>query len=98
MGQSLILQCEVTTVKGITSGIYVVWSSGSTELVSITVSSTTMDNSLVYADYYNISQLNTTDDDRVVQCEGVINTNPPVMANDIITLDVTGEWIIFNCI
>ena len=92
VGQSLTLQCEVTTVRGITSGMYIVWRSGGTELVSINVSSTVMGNSLVYTDYYTISQLSTTDDDRVIQCEGVISTNPPVMAHDIITLNVTGEY------
>ena len=92
VGQSLTLQCEVTTVRGITSRVDIVWSSGGTELERMNdVSSTTMDNSLVYTDYYNISQLTTTDDDRVIQCEGVINANPPIMANDSITLDVTGE-------
>ena len=92
VGQSLTLQCELTTVRGITSRVDIVWSSGGTELERMNdVSSTTMDNSLVYTDYYNISQLNTTDDDRVIQCKGVINANPPIMANDSITLVVTGK-------
>ena len=93
VGQSLTLQCEVTTVRGITSRVDIVWSSNGTELERMNdVSSTTMDNSLVYTDSYTISQLSTTDDGRVIQCEVVINTNPPVMASDIITLDVTGEY------
>ena len=50
------------------------------------VSSTTMDNSLVYTHSYIISQLSTTDDCRVIQCEVVINTSPSVMATDSITL------------
>ena len=92
VGQSLTLQCEVTTVRGITSRVDIVWSSGGTVLERMNnVSSTTMANSLVYTDYYNILQLNTTDDDRVIQCDGVTNANPSVMANDSITLDVIGE-------
>ena len=51
---------------------------------------TTMDNSLVYTDSYNISQLSTTDDGRVIQCEIVINTSPSIMAHANITLDVMG--------
>ena len=58
------------------------------------VSSTSMDSSLVYTHSYNISQLNTTDDGRVIQCKVVINTSPSVMATDNITLDVTGEYCI----
>ena len=92
VGQSLTLQCEMTTVRGITSRVDIVWSSGGIELKRMNnVSSTTMGNSLVYTDNYTISQLSTTDDDRVIQCEGVINATPPVMANDSITLNVTGE-------
>ena len=92
VGQSLTLQCEVATVRGITSRVDIVWSIDGTELEWMNdVSSTTMDNSLVYTDYYNISHLNETDDGRVIQCEGVINASPSIMANDSITLDVTGE-------
>ena len=94
VGQSLTLQCEVTTVRGITSRVDIVWSSGGTELERMNnVSSTTMDNSLVYTDSYTISQLSTTDEGRVIQCEVVINADPLVMANDSITLDVTGTYV-----
>ena len=95
VGQSLTLQCNVTTVRGITSGVDIVWrnSNGGMELNRTNgVSSTTMDNSLVYTDSYTISQLNTTDEGRVIQCEVVINASPPVIASDSITLDVTGEY------
>ena len=93
VGQSLTLQCEVTTVRGITSRVDIVWSSDGTELQRMNdVSSTTMDNSLVYTDSYTISQLSTTDEGRVIQCEVVINASPSVMASDSITLDVTGEY------
>ena len=54
---------------------------------------TTLDNLLVYTDSYNISQLSTTDDGRVIQCEVVINASPPVMATDNITLNVMGMYI-----
>ena len=92
VGKSLTLQCEVTTVRGITSRVDIVWSSDGTVLRRINdTTATTMDNSLVYTDSYTISQLNTTDDGRVIQCEVVINTSPSVMASDSITLDVTGE-------
>ena len=94
MGQSLTLQCEVTAVRGITSRVDIAWSSNGTELERMeNVISTTMDNSLVYTDSYNISQLNTTDEGRVIQCEVVINTSPPVMTSGNITLDVTGKYI-----
>ena len=55
------------------------------------ISSTTIDSLLVYTDSYTISHLTTNDDDRVIQCEVVINTSPSIMASDSITLNVTGE-------
>ena len=95
VGHSLTLQCEVTTVRGITSRVDIVWSSDGTELRRTSYASLiTMSNSLVYIDTYTISQLSTADDGRVIQCEVVINTNPSVLANDNITLDVIGEYTI----
>ena len=91
VGQPLTLQCEVTTVRGITGSVDIVWSGGGEELERVNnVSSTTMGNSLVYTDSYTISQSSTTDDGRVIQCEVVINASPSVMAS--ITLDVTGKY------
>ena len=92
VGQSLTLQCEVTAVRGITSRVDIMWSNDDGTILRTTndVSSTTMDNSLVYTDSYTISQLSITDEGRVIQCEVVINASPSVMAN--ITLDVTGEY------
>ena len=97
VGQSLPLQCNGTTVRGITSRVDIVWSSGGTELERTNnVSSTSMDNSLVYTDSYTISQLSTTDMGRVIQCAVVINASPLVMGSDSITLDVTGEYMTFQ--
>ena len=67
VGQSLTLQYEVTTVRGITSRVDIVWSSGGgKEIRGVNnVSSTTMENSLVYTDSYTISPLSTNDEKRV---------------------------------
>ena len=95
VGQSLTLQCEVTAVRGITSGVDIVWSSGGVELQRMNnVSSIMMSNSLVYTNSYTISQLSTTDDSRVIQCEVVINTSPLVMASDTTKLDLIGMFIV----
>ena len=90
VGQSLMLQCEVTTVRGVTSRVDIVWSSDGTVLRRINDTNvTTVGNSSFLTDSYNISQLNTTDDDREIQCEVVIDSSPPVMDSGSITLDVT---------
>ena len=93
VGQSLTLQCEVTTVRGITSSVDIVWSSGGTVLRRMNgVSLTTMDSSLVYTESYTLSTLSEVNNGNMIQCEVVINTSPSVIATDSITLDVTGEY------
>ena len=94
VGQSLTLQCDVTAVRGITSRVDIVWSSDGMELNRTnSTTPTMMDNSLMYTDSYTISQLSTTDDGSVIQCEVVISVIPSVMANNNnITLNVTGEY------
>ena len=96
VGQSLTLQCEVTTVRGITSRVDIVWSSGGMELNRTNgTTATPMDNSLVYTDSYTVSQLNTTDEDRVVQCEGIIQATPSQSNNtNTVTLNVTGQFVL----
>ena len=95
VGQSLTVQCEVTTVRGITSRVDIVWSSGGTELQRMeNLSSTIMDNSLVYTDSCTISQLNTTDEGRVIQCEGIIQATPSQSNTNTLTLDVTGQCVL----
>ena len=100
MGQSLTLQCEVTTVRGITSRVDIVWSSDGTELGSTDGVTATMGNPLIYTDSYDIMLLSTTDDGAVYECEAVINSSPSTTAaTNNITLDVIGEdliakWII----
>ena len=92
VGKSLTLKCEVTTVRDITSRVDIVWSSNDIVLRRINgTMATTLDNSLVYTDSYNISQVNITDDGRVIQCEVVINASQQIMAS--ITLDVIGMYI-----
>ena len=85
----------MTTVRGITSRVVIVWSSDGTELERMNnVSPSTTGNSLVYTDSYSILQLSTTDDDRVIKCEVMINASPSVLASNSITLDVNGECVL----
>ena len=92
VGQSLTLQCEVTTVRGITSRVDIVWSSGGKELRTVNgLSPTIMDNSLMYTDSYTISQLSATDNGRMIRCEVVINVSPPIQNGYSIVLHVIGK-------
>ena len=93
VGNELTLQCDESVVRGVTSSVDMVWRSNDGAELERTndITLTLMGNSLVYTHSYTISQLITTDDDRVIQCEVVINANPPVILNNIIPLNVTGK-------
>ena len=93
VGQLLMLECRITTVRGITSRIDIEWSTGNTTLqrtegVNITF---TESDSVVYKDVYNITQVSTFDDGRVYQCKVIIDVNPQLTATNSTTLDVTGK-------
>jgi len=94
VGQSLTLECSITTVRGITSRVDIVWSSGSTELARrIGVNSSSMtDNSMVFTDSYTIPQLSTAHEGESYECEIAVDSSTPVSASINATLDVTGRW------
>jgi len=80
-------------VRGITSRVDIVWSSGGIQLKRIreAVVSSTINNTELYKETFYIPQMRTSGDGRVVQCEVVIMATPPIMAVDNVTLDVTGK-------
>lgn len=92
VGQSLTLECRVTTNKVISSGVNIVWSSSGLELRRIEGANIRFisDNLVMYADYYYALQLSTSDDGRVYHCKVFVNTSPQLMADGNITLNVTG--------
>jgi len=93
VGQSLALECSVTTVRGITSRVDIVWSTGNTELMRVEVNSSSMtdDNSVIYTDSYVIAQLSTTHEGQSYECEVIVDSSSPVNATKSATLDVTGK-------
>ena len=92
VGQSLLLRCSVTTVRGITSRVCTAWSSNGLDLETVEAVVTSItNNSVEYTGYYSIEQLNETDDGRVFQCTVVIDASPPVMTDNNITLNTTGK-------
>ena len=92
VGQSLTLQCEVTTVRGITSRVDIVWSSDNTELERINNITVSMVNlSVVYSENYTISQLSTSDHGRIIQCDVVINNS--IRNTGTNELNVLGKFV-----
>ena len=93
VGQPLTLESIITTVRGITSRVDIVWSSNGSELKRIEGLnySTIANDSVTYTEFYTISQLSTSDEGRIFMCDVLINTTSPVMATDNVTLNVTGK-------
>ena len=88
----------MTTVRGITSRVDIVWSRDGFQVEMIEGANIAMlnDTFAMYEAFYNIPLLSTTDDGRVYQCEVAINTSPPVMSNNNVTLDVIGNLEYIN--
>ena len=92
VGQSLMLECSVTTVRGITSRVDIVWSSDGMIIAMREGVSTSaiIDNSTVYINIYTILQLETADDDKTYKCGVIINRSTQISAAGNVTLNVIG--------
>ena len=87
VGQTLTLECNTTTLRGVTSDTDVTWYRSGIMVRNVSmISSSIMGNSQVYTDLYTISPLSTTDDGRVYLCKVLINSSPQLMVNDSVTL------------
>ena len=91
VGSSLTLDCTLTeAMSGSNSLLEIVWTSNNRILKRTSSTPTTSGSSLVYTDSYTISQLNTSDQGRVIQC--IANrTSPPVTDSGSIVLNITGK-------
>ena len=95
VGQSLMLECNVTTVRGINRNVDIMWNvSNGTVIKTINGAniSHTTSTSLVYTDIYTILVLSVADDEEVYLCETVINTSPQLTSKNNVTLNVTSEY------
>ena len=96
VGQSLTLQCDVTTVRGITSRVDIVWSSGSVELDRANnLAAAIVNDTVMYSDSYTTGPLNSNDNGRTIQCQVVINTVPQVTNADTVELMLSGKHMLF---
>ena len=93
VGQPLMLQCAMSTPRGINSRVDIVWTRDSIEVERINDVSSNFSSPevVVYTNIYTIPLLGTHDDDVVYECEVIINSSQPLRIKDNITLDVKGE-------
>ena len=92
-GEPLTLYCNVTTVRGITSRVDIMWLVDDSLLeIAVPDISSTSDDMQLYMTSYTIDQLSATDNERAYQCKVLINSRETlVTANDNFTLNVTGK-------
>jgi len=87
IGESLTLECRIEAENLINSTVDIIWTTGNTEVRRMeNIPSCLISN---YSDFFTISILSRSDNNREYQCKVIINTSPPVTGNDKITLNVT---------
>lgn len=78
-------------MRGITSSVNIVWRRNGTLVNTTRVTATIMDSFLVYTDHYTISPVSTFDDGVKYSCRLVVHGGSRIIADDVLSLDVTGE-------
>ena len=93
IGDSLTLDCTATAVRGISSSVDIIWTTGGRVVRRVNNIMPDMgnDSAITYTDTFEISSLSAIDNGRVYQCTVVINASPQVFSSDRITLSVSGE-------
>ena len=99
VGQPLMLECAMSTPRGIDSRVDIVWTRDGVELERINDISSNFSSPevVVYTIIYTIPLLGTYDDDVVYECEVIINSSPLLEIAQNVTLDVTGMCVLNYC-
>ena len=91
IGSPLLLRCDVTTVRGITSDVDIVWKINNTETMKSFNAGNVAEERTSYVYYYNSStNLSPNDNNTVYQCQVIINTTPLINNTDTIILNIIG--------
>ena len=97
VGQPLMLECAMSTPRGISSRVDVVWSRDGVEVEHINDVSSNFSSPevVVYTNIYTIPLLGTYDDDIVYECEVIIYSSPLLKISENVMLDVFGKLPLF---
>ena len=93
--QPLILQCTATTVRGITSTVDIIWTTGNTQVrrVNNVTASSNINSSSIYNDSFIIPSLNLSDIGSVYECEVLINSVLPITDKTDFIVPIPGTYI-----
>ena len=98
IGDSLTLNCIVTTVRGISSSVNIMWYTGGSvvrRVDNLTVAYTD-NNSAIYTDLFEIPSLTAIHNRRYYQCVVVINATQRVYSSNVTRLSLSGEYSVYN--
>ena len=97
IGDALTLDCTVTAVRGISSSVDIIWTTGDSVVRRVYNITADIENDYaIYTDSFEISSLSAIDNGREFQCTVVINAYQPVYNSDQFTLMFSGECIMVN--
>ena len=93
IGDPLTLDCTVTAVRGISSSVDIIWTTGSRVVRRVYNITADIENDYaIYTDSFEISSLSAIDNGREYQCIVVINAYQPVYNRNQITLIFDGKY------
>ena len=93
VGDPLTLDCTVTAVRGISSSVNIVWTTGGIELRRVdNITADIVNDSAIYTDSFEISSLSALDNGREYQCTVMINATQPVNSSDQFIPIFPGEF------
>ena len=91
IGDPLTLDCTVTAIRGISSSVDIIWTTGGRVVRRVDNITADIENDYaIYTDSFEISSLSAIDNGREYQCTVVINAYNPVYSGDQITLIFAG--------
>ena len=95
IGQPLMLECAMSTPRGINSRVDIVWTRDGVEVERLNDVSSNFSSPevVVYTNIYTIPLLGTYDDDVVYECEVIINSSLLLKITENVTLDVIGMYV-----
>ena len=96
-GEAATLECNVTAVRGITSGVDIIWKNKLNLAMMRRVEDVTaniVDNSAVYTDQLVTPPLSVNDSGRVYYCEVSINSTFKITSFDSFALNFIGKYVL----
>ena len=93
--QPLLLKCTATIVKGITSTVDIIWTTGNTQVrrVNNVTASSNINSSSIYNDSFIIPSLRISDVRNVYQCQVLINSVLPTATTADFIISIPGTYV-----